>query len=117
MKASSWILIVPAILVIGSTARADFVTKWGSYGSGDGQFNGPRAVAMDGSGNVYVADQGNNRIQKFDGNGTFLTKWGSAVPAMGSSISAVASWWMGAATYSFAMASETSRSSMGTAPS
>jgi len=78
MKVSSWILIVPAILAIGSTARAEFLTKWGSFGSGDGQFNGPRAVAVDGSGNVYVADQGNARIQKFDRNGAFLTKWGSA---------------------------------------
>jgi sugar lactone lactonase YvrE len=78
MKVSSWFLIVPAILAIGSTARADFLLKWGSPGTGDGQFNGPRAVAVDASGNVYVADQGNNRIQKFDGNGNFLTKWGSA---------------------------------------
>ena len=26
---------------------------------------------------MYVADTGNSRIQKFDANGTFLTKWGS----------------------------------------
>jgi sugar lactone lactonase YvrE len=30
------------------------------------------------SGNVYVADTGNDRIQKFDNNGTFLTGWGSS---------------------------------------
>ena len=42
-----------------------FLTKWGSMGSGDGQFNLPRGVAVDGSGNVYVADQNNSRIQKF----------------------------------------------------
>ncbi len=33
-----------------------FVTKWGSYGSDDGQFEGPYGVAVDSSGNVYVAD-------------------------------------------------------------
>ncbi len=43
-----------------------------------GQFNGPRGVATDGSGNVYVADRGNFRIQKFDANGTFLATWGSS---------------------------------------
>ena len=32
---------------------------------------------MDDSGNVYVADVFNYRIQKFDGTGAFLTKWGS----------------------------------------
>jgi DNA-binding beta-propeller fold protein YncE len=27
---------------------------------------------------IYVADSGNNRVQKFDLNGRFITKWGSA---------------------------------------
>ena len=55
-----------------------FVTKWGSSGSGDGQFEVPFGVATDGSGNVYVADDVNDRMQKFDGSGTFLTKWGTS---------------------------------------
>ena len=41
-----------------------FITKWGSYGTGDGQFRYPSGVAEDSSGNVYVADEGNHRIQK-----------------------------------------------------
>jgi PKD repeat protein len=54
-----------------------FVTKWGSNGTGDGQFNYAKGVAVDSLGNVYVADSMNNRIQKFDNNGEFITKWGS----------------------------------------
>ena len=56
----------------------EFVTKWGSQGSGNGQFNSPNGIAVDSSGNVYVADGGNNRIQKFDSDGRLILKWGSA---------------------------------------
>ncbi|MBI3743628.1 MAG: hypothetical protein HY261_05000, partial [Chloroflexi bacterium] len=51
--------------------------KWGSEGSGDGQFNMPSGIAVDAQGNVYVADRGNYRIQEFTSTGKFLTKWGS----------------------------------------
>jgi len=42
-----------------------YLSKWGSQGSGDGQFNSPQGVAVDATGNVYVADSGNHSIQKF----------------------------------------------------
>jgi DNA-binding beta-propeller fold protein YncE len=58
-------------------ADGNFITKWGSEGTGDGQFYGPNGIAVDSRGNVYVADSYNNRIQKFDSNGNFITKWGS----------------------------------------
>ena len=45
-------------------ADGTFVTKWGSLGNGDGQFWVPRGVAVDSSGNVYVADSDNDRIQE-----------------------------------------------------
>jgi streptogramin lyase len=38
----------------------------------------PYDAALDASGNLYVVDTGNARIQKFDGSGTFLLKWGSS---------------------------------------
>jgi hypothetical protein len=54
-----------------------YLTQWGSFGSGDGQFNLPVGVAMDAAGDVYVADVGNSRIQKFSNTGTYITQWGS----------------------------------------
>src|SRR6185436_16351833 len=52
----------------------DFVKTWGHTGSGQGQFNGVRGIASDASGNIYVADAGNKRIQVFDGEGTFKSQ-------------------------------------------
>ncbi|HZD82220.1 MAG TPA: 6-bladed beta-propeller, partial [Nitrososphaeraceae archaeon] len=52
-------------------------TKWGTPGSGDGQFITPTALAANSSNHIYVVDLGNNRIQKFDSNGNFITKWGT----------------------------------------
>ncbi|MBI2864114.1 MAG: hypothetical protein HYX94_06080 [Chloroflexi bacterium] len=43
----------------------------------DGQFNYPSDVAVDGTGDVYVTDWINKRVQKFSGDGRFLAKWGS----------------------------------------
>ncbi len=55
----------------------NFVTKWGSKGSGDRQFLYADDVVVDPYGYVYISDRHNNRIQKFDSNGNFITKWGS----------------------------------------
>ena len=46
-------------------------------GISDGQFSFPTSVAFDPSGKIYVLDTGNNRIQKFDSDGKFITKLGS----------------------------------------
>jgi len=77
-----WVAILFSIVTISinslsASENYPFVTKWGSYGSGNGQFNYPTGVAVNASGNVYVAERGNSRIQKFSSDGTFITKWGS----------------------------------------
>lgn len=50
----------------------------GHEGTGNGEyghFSSPRGVAISSQGNVYVIDSDNGRIQKFDRDGNFLTKW------------------------------------------
>jgi len=42
-----------------------YITTFGGYGPNDGQFNNPFGIAVDAAGNVFVADQLNQRIQKF----------------------------------------------------
>ncbi|MEJ0021442.1 MAG: 6-bladed beta-propeller [Candidatus Doudnabacteria bacterium] len=62
-------------------SAGNYITQWGSEGSGPGQFEMPdqtyQGIATDSSGNVYVADSGNNRIQKFDSSGNFQSEWGT----------------------------------------
>ena len=58
-------------------AVPQFSLQWGRNPVGDGQFQNPYDVAIDSSGNTYVADRDNNRIQKFDSSGSFITKWGT----------------------------------------
>jgi DNA-binding beta-propeller fold protein YncE len=48
----------------------------GGQGKGRGQFDKPRGVATDADGNIYVADSGNSRIQKFSPDGEFISVFG-----------------------------------------
>ena len=55
----------------------------GGPGSGAGQFKEPRGIAIDRSGNLLVADSGNNRIQKLDADGNPIAAWGGPAPGEG----------------------------------
>ena len=81
------------MISMASDAYANYIviSKWGSYGLANGQFDAPFSAIVDSlSGNVFVADTINNRIQKFQlsnpcPDGTkqiisgvcFVTAWGS----------------------------------------
>jgi uncharacterized protein (TIGR03663 family) len=54
------------------------VAVWGQKGANPGQFNEPRGLTTDASGNLYVVDSKNNRIQKLSSSGAVLTTWGTA---------------------------------------
>ncbi|MCP4346874.1 MAG: hypothetical protein GY795_15265 [Desulfobacterales bacterium] len=58
------------------SSNGEFITKWGTRGSEDGEFLYPSGIAIDGSGYIYVVDSGNNRVQKFEPDGKFICKWG-----------------------------------------
>ncbi len=64
-----------SVLTVSAIAACNFLLKWGTTGSAGGQFIGPRGIAIDNSGNVYVTDQ-NNRVQKFSSSGTFILQFG-----------------------------------------
>ena len=50
--------------------------QFGSRGSGDGQFNEPRSIAVDSEGMLFVSDYGNHRVQVFARNGQFVFSFG-----------------------------------------
>jgi DNA-binding beta-propeller fold protein YncE len=61
------------------SSNGTFITAWGSfeYHVADGTFKYPQGIAVDqSSGNVFVADTANNRIQVFSSNGTFIMTGG-----------------------------------------
>jgi len=66
---------VPVALVELGELAFDFVSAWGGQGTGPGEFNEPRDVAIDGEGHLYVADTGNRRVQVLDSEGQFVASW------------------------------------------
>ena len=68
-------VITPVSSTCTASQSYKYITQWGSQGSGNGQFGGIMGLAADSSGNIYAADWGNNRIQKFSSTGTYLTRW------------------------------------------
>ena len=66
-------------LLVYSTKTGKLVRKIGRRGSGEGQFDGPSGVCVDGEGRITVADWNNHRIQVFSPEGIFLFKFGDTV--------------------------------------
>jgi DNA-binding beta-propeller fold protein YncE len=57
-----------------------FETSIGSSGSQAGQVSKPSGVAVnEATGDLYVVDRGNNRVEQFSAEGTFVRAWGYGV--------------------------------------
>jgi hypothetical protein len=56
------------------------ISSFGSPGSGNGQFQSPLGVAVQvSSGNVFVVDSGNARVEKFFPDGSFISAFGQGL--------------------------------------
>ncbi|HVO55610.1 MAG TPA: NHL repeat-containing protein, partial [Solirubrobacterales bacterium] len=53
-----------------------FESSFGGRGLAGGQLLGPGGMALDASGNLWVADIGNDRIQEFDSDGEYVRQFG-----------------------------------------
>jgi YD repeat-containing protein len=65
------------------TPLGNFLGKFGSYGTGDGQFDSPAAIDVDAKGNIWVGDRRNNRVQLFDLEGNYVDQIGTSGSAEG----------------------------------
>ena len=57
------------------SASGDYISSFGSPGSGPGQFRVPHSVRVSSDGRVYVADRENHRVQVFTPEGEFHAEW------------------------------------------
>jgi len=62
------------------TVRVSFDLEYsvGEFGIGRGNFDRPVGLVEDRDENVYIVDQGNNRIQVLDRRGRFVREWGGS---------------------------------------
>src|SRR3954452_2985119 len=70
---------------LGADGAPAFASAFGAPGTGDGQFDLPQGIAVDPEGDhdVFVADDRNHRVQRFNAGGTFEAAVGSFGSAAG----------------------------------
>ncbi len=63
--------------VIRTDLDGRHLIRFGSSGSGDGEFLGPQFIAADGYGYLYITDEGNKRVSKYSFDGEYVFSFGS----------------------------------------
>jgi hypothetical protein len=88
MRKAQFIIFILIIILVTSLSGSLFglenlikpqimyVTTWGEKGNKPGQFEEPQGISVDPNGFIYVADTGNQRLQKFDSKGRFVAEIG-----------------------------------------
>ncbi len=84
--AFAWVAAVCGCLLAATSASAlsqrghVFTSAFGAPGAGAGQVSEPGQLAVnETTGDVYVVDKGNSRIERFASDGTFISAWGFGV--------------------------------------
>lgn len=70
------------------TPIGGYLTRWGTHGTGDGQFRYPEGIGVGWDGNVYVTDGGaaearyadDGGLQSFTSAGGFISRFGLVGP-------------------------------------
>jgi hypothetical protein len=84
LLASLCAVLCLAVGAAAASAEITYQSSFGRGGTGAGEFARPAGVAVDNAtGDVYVADYGNNRVEQFTQGGDFVRAWGYDVVASG----------------------------------
>lgn len=67
----------------GNSQPGRYKGTFGGQGTGNGQLNSPRGLTIDAQGNIWVADEANNRIEEFNKKGKFADAYGNLVGGKG----------------------------------
>lgn len=67
------IFIILSQTVLFSQEVYNLEKKWGGHGGGAGLFNRPLNLCIDDNSNMYVVDDLNGRVQKFNSSGSFIS--------------------------------------------
>jgi sugar lactone lactonase YvrE len=78
----------PSPTPLPSPCAGQFLLQWGNTGNGDGDFHAPVGVAAAPTGNIYVVDANNLRVQEFTPGGSYVTQWGGFTSPNGVAVGA-----------------------------
>jgi prepilin-type N-terminal cleavage/methylation domain-containing protein len=78
-SSGSWVLTIPS-------GCPDSDVPACPSGTGNGQFNNPDGIAIDSSGNIWVTDYNNNRVEEFSSSGSFLMGIGAGYSGVSGTI-------------------------------
>jgi DNA-binding beta-propeller fold protein YncE len=69
--------------IVAYDTSGNYISTFGTNGSGNGQLSVPRGLDVNSSGQIWVADTGNDRVSLFDSSGTWVRNVGSPGSANG----------------------------------
>ncbi len=72
-----WVADTEDSRVVELSSTGEYITAFGTEGTGNVQFKKPRGIAVDSEGHIWVADTGNDRVEEISSTGTFIRAFGS----------------------------------------
>ena len=76
--AALFAVLLTSTSLVSAEEAPEFLFEFGSFGTGDGQLDFPSGIEFDSDDNIYVTATGNDRVQKFTSDGTYVAQWGSS---------------------------------------